>query len=216
MINQSENLSNGFENVEAFLRSSADFEPTANPTEDFIKVALRSQLPCFKSTRKMWLAASATACLGIICGASTIRGIIYREPQLPKPTFNITQNENDKSIIGQATEPPKSEIVRTIPQVQIDKDLHGDEVQPVTYTRQRTNRVRSAEPRAINWQNESVDRYASGVISPVWREVKEENSGSTRLEQAMLTEPLEVGEKTHQNGSSSEGMFSLVSYEGGH
>ena len=201
--------------LEALLKNAADFEPTQRPATDFVGEAIRSQINCRFSRKKVWMLAGSSACMALLAAAPTAIRLTSGKGQIPTVSPNKTvlvhaSNKVAKSLSAD----PGTVATRNQLHTGNDEQVISNEITPVNYVRRRPSRLRRNSAPSVEWQSESVDRYASGLLTPVWHEVTDDQSESTRLEPAMLTEPLEMGENIRQPGVASQGMFSLVSYEG--
>ncbi|MEP6753955.1 MAG: hypothetical protein ABJA67_00520 [Chthonomonadales bacterium] len=214
MIEFNKPKSSPFDDLEVLLRSAADFEPEVAARPDFVHVAMRRGTSCRVAARQMWFVGAVTACTGFLCVMPMLKGGSNPALEIPKPVIAPIQTASTTPKNLNFTSNPTRNSARSDNEESSDSS-NSDRLQTAAYHPRSSTRKRVSPPPAVDWQNESVDRYASGVISPVWREVKDEPTGSSRLEQALLTEPLESGEKSHQTGTSPNGMFSLVSYDGG-
>jgi hypothetical protein len=205
--------------IEALLYASADYEPERDADYNFAAKALSGKMRCRRSYGGAWVLAgtclAATVLVGlwlatVAGGSTTIDGLAYT----PKPNYPDYLN-NGASLAGTAKLSSADQPDNKRPeQKRIQQDNSEDNVQLVSDETPRPRRKRHV-PK-VKWENETVERYASGVLTPAWVPEQDTEHGGTVLRPALVNVPIDSGENPMPNGSTGQGSVSLVSYEENH
>ena len=200
----------GLERVEEILRSAADFEPETEATYNFAAAAMSRRR--FRS-RVVWIAVAA-------CTATAIAVWLCIPKRTPAPQWPPWTNwQGTITFDDHRSEGPKQDVREVVA-----KDgLHVRSPQPqsegpavrLVSENHRADGPRNDEsilPKA-KWENETVDRYATGLVTPTY--VEERNADGSRTQKpALIVVPLESGEKPAPDSGSDVGMMTVSDVKG--
>jgi hypothetical protein len=206
--------------IEALLYASADYEPEQDANYNFAAKALSSKMRCRRSNSGAWALAGSCLAAAVLIGvwlaksASGSPSIMQMANFPSKPSFPSLTNEPFATPAAKQS-PDRSHDNTSAPvRTRTEQDNSEDNVQLVSDEAPRPRHKRHV-PK-VKWENETVERYASGVLTPAWVPEQDTEHGGTVLRPALVNLPIDSGENPMPNGSTGQGSVSLVSYEENH
>lgn len=220
--------------LKAMLRDAADYEPSQQPSRDFVSRALRGGKSCstprfnpFNRTAFMaGMAGVATMGLALLLvrgqAATSVvwnpadLGNVVSPIQIPTKEFATTArptfgNSASGIITGVNGSRSPQEMAPAAIQPAGYKEEEGDDAP----RRSRPYRVRQREdvPK-VQWQTEPVQTYRSGIIQQAFVEQRDAN-GEIIYTPVTLEMPQDTTEHPMPNGTTSDSGYSLTRLESG-
>ncbi len=207
--------------VESLLQLGAEFTPEREVNYNFAAKALQKKMGCptYRLPRVMAFCGAASA--SILAGALMFRLFSVPVSVMPPKLIPTEDGRSNRSHIT-----PLKQVEQTNQNVKSGNEYTNSTMQnklveaaTSRFAVNKNNRESithvSRIPK-VRWQSETVDRYATGVMTPAWKEDKDAATGQSVYTPVMMTTPVESGETTSAPGSNSNGTVSLVSYEEKH
>ncbi len=203
------------------LQIGADFIPEREANYNFAAKALEKKIVCSRPKLPMVRAFSGATAAVILCGAFMFRMIAAQVTAPPTKNEPVTDNSSrsNKDIGSNGTNTTQTNGSSPDESIQGGHDIGSmpaASTQLASNQESRSPKIRSSRIPKVQWQSETVDRYASGVMTPAWKEDKDATTGQSVYTPVMMTTPVDSGESPSTSGSNSNGTVSLVSYEEKH
>jgi hypothetical protein len=224
MIRNRKDGQDELDRIESLLRDSADFSPDSEPDYNFAARALADKVRRRRGISPVWATAAGCAAVATVMGSFFLHSFEFGggstemaqapmkgtlpPPHFPKEIFHTPDGRAIETVTPAGGDSTSEREIASSAAVR----------PPVRERAARRNRTQprvqdEARPPKVEWESESVESYASGVLTYAWKEERDPKSGETILKPVVVNTPLESGQRPLAEGASDHGAISLVSYE---